>query len=169
MKTTRTARAARSTRTARTARTASAAVSLVALLALSTTACSEEDAGKAKDAVASATAKAGDAAASATAAASEKMAEVKNGVDAKGDVKVGAAKAAGDRTAAQVTVDNGTDKTHDYTVTVNFRDAGGGNLLDAVVVRVKDVAPGKSMEATARSNRTLKGETEAEVGAALRH
>ncbi|MEN8649631.1 hypothetical protein ABCR94_03000 [Streptomyces sp. 21So2-11] len=36
-----------------------------------------------------------------------------------------------------------------------------------------DVAAGKSMDATARSNRTLKvdikGDTKAEIGAALRH
>ncbi|WP_434592842.1 hypothetical protein [Streptomyces sp. A5-4] len=153
----------------KTTRTASAAVSLFALLALTATGCSEEDTNKAKDTAASATAKAGDAVASATAAASDKMAEVKDGTDAKGEVKAGATKASGDRTSAQVTVDNGTDETHDYTITVNFRDAAGGNLLDAVVVRVKDVAPGKSTDATARSNRTLKGNIKAEIGAALRH
>ncbi|MFI6644232.1 hypothetical protein [Streptomyces sp. NPDC050504] len=170
-------------RTTRTRTAVSAAVTtaaLAALLALTATGCSDEDVQKAKDGVASATAKAGEVAssatakvgeavASATAAAASKMAEVKDGVDAKGDVKVdGATKADGDRTAAGVTATNSTDKSADYTLTVRFRDSGG-NLLDTVVLNIDGVEAGKSKTGTARSNRTLSGATTAEVGQALRH
>lgn len=171
-------------RTSRTAVTASVSAAttaaLAVLLALTAAGCSDADVEKAKAGVASATAKAGEVAASATAkvgeavasataAAASKMAEVKDGADAKGDVKVdGATKEDGDRTTAEVTATNPTDKSADYTLTVNFRDSGG-NLLDTVVLNVDGVEAGKSKTGTARSNRALSGATTAEIGRALRH
>ncbi|WP_329119817.1 hypothetical protein [Streptomyces sp. NBC_01465] len=156
----------------RAARTAGA-LSVAVLVALSATACGSDDtpssvASKAGDVVSSATAKAGEAVASATAAASSKMAEVKDGVDAKDDVKAGDTKTDGDRSTAEITATNGTDKTVDYTVTVNFKDKGG-NLLDVVVMNIDGVEAGKSKSGTARSNRDLGGDATAEVGQALRH
>ncbi|MFJ2739566.1 hypothetical protein ACIO3O_07855 [Streptomyces sp. NPDC087440] len=130
---------------------------------------------KAGDVAASATAKAGEAAdkakeayASASASADEKFKDVKDGVDAKDEVKVGAVKEDGDRSTAEVTATNKETKEQTYLVQVNFRDAGG-NLLDAVVVNVKDVAAGKDGTAVAKSNRALAGEIKAEVGKVLRH
>ncbi|MEV0527136.1 FxLYD domain-containing protein [Streptomyces sp. NPDC050439] len=149
--------------------TAATATALLTLLALSTTACSESDVDKAKDRAASATAKAGEAVSSATEAASSKMAEVKDGVDAKGDVKVdGPTKSEDDRTTAAITATNPKDKKADYTISVNFRD-GDGNLLDTAVLNITDVEPGKSKSGTARSNRSLSGTPKAEISKALRH
>ncbi|MEU8887166.1 hypothetical protein [Streptomyces sp. NPDC048442] len=165
---------------------AAGAALLASVLALSVSACSEDDKSKTGDAVSNATQKAGEAAASATAKAGEakekakeayasasasasaKLAEVKDGTDAKGDVKAGDVKADGDRSAAEITATNKTDKSASYTVQVSFRDADG-NLLDTVVVSLKDVAAGKDATATARSNRTLQGDVKAEIGKALRH
>ncbi|MFC9962600.1 hypothetical protein ACFVIB_35165, partial [Streptomyces nigra] len=105
----------------------------------SATACSESDVDKAKDRAASATAKAGEAVSSATEAAASKMAEVKDGVDAKGDVKVeGPTKSEDNRTTAEITATNPKDKKADYTISVNFRD-GDGNLLDTAVLNITDV------------------------------
>ncbi|MGW7085317.1 FxLYD domain-containing protein [Streptomyces sp. NPDC054871] len=150
------------TRIATTAATA-------ALLALATTACSDSDVDKVKDRAASATAKAGEAVASATEAAASKMAEVKDGVDAKGDVKVdGPTTSENDRATAKITATNTTDKKADYTISVNFRD-GDGNLLDTAVLNITDIDANKSKSATARSNRSLSGTPKAEISRALRH
>ncbi|MGW8357867.1 hypothetical protein [Streptomyces wedmorensis] len=115
---------------------------------------------------------ASDVIASATAAvasaAQEKMNEIKDGVDAAADVKAGRTSVDGDRTVAEITATNPKDKTADYTVMVNFRD-GDGNLLDAVVLNIDGVEPGTSKSGTARSNRTLTGDTTAEIAQALRH
>ncbi|MFF0555658.1 hypothetical protein ACH4ZU_29410 [Streptomyces sp. NPDC020472] len=116
--------------------------------------------------------KAGEIVSSATAAvasaAQEKMNQVKDGVNATGDVRAGATRTDGDRTVAEITATNPEDKNADYTILVDFRD-GEGNLLDAVVLNIDGVEPGKSKTGTARSNRTLSGETKAEVSQALRH
>ncbi|MGW5775904.1 hypothetical protein [Streptomyces sp. NPDC003863] len=116
--------------------------------------------------------KAGEIVSSATAAvasaAQEKMNEVKDGVNATGDVRAGATSTDGDRTVAEITATNPKDKTADYTIMVNFRDADG-NLLDVVVLNIDGVEPGKSKTGTARSNRTLSGATKAEITQALRH
>jgi hypothetical protein len=164
---------------------AASAAALASLLALSVSACGD-DAKSAGDVVSNATQKAGEVAASATAKAGEigekakeayasasasaaaKFNEVKDGVDAKDEVKVGAVTADGDRSAAEVTASNKESKTQSYVVQVNFRDAGG-NLLDTVVVNVKDVAAGKDGTAVAKSNRTLSGDVKAEPGKVLRH
>jgi hypothetical protein len=99
------------------------------------------------------------------------MAEVKDGVDAKGDVKVdGGTKSddKDDRTTAKITATNSTDKKSDYTISVNFRD-GDGKLLDTAVLNIDGVEPSKSKSGTARSNRNLSGTPKAEIGKALRH
>ncbi|MEU6877464.1 hypothetical protein [Streptomyces sp. NPDC046712] len=140
------------------------AVSATVLLALTVptvTGCTEEDQQKAEDIVSSATA-------AVASAAQEKMNQVKGGVNATGDVKAGPTKAEGDRTTAEITATNPRDKNADYTIMVNFRDSDG-NLLDAVVLNIDGVEPGKSKTGTARSNRTLAGDTKAEVAQALRH
>ncbi|MEU4099941.1 hypothetical protein AB0F16_04860 [Streptomyces tanashiensis] len=119
-----------------------------------------------------ATDKAGEIVSSATAAvasaAQEKMNEVKDGVNAGGDVSAGPTSTDGDRTVSTITATNPKDKTADYTVMVNFRDSDG-NLLDAVVLTIDGVEPGKSKTGTARSNRTLSGDSKAEIAQALRH
>ncbi|CAM5466714.1 hypothetical protein GCM10010222_37250 [Streptomyces tanashiensis] len=119
-----------------------------------------------------ATDKAGEIVSSATAAvasaAQEKMNEVKDGVNAGGDVSAGPTSTDGDRTVSTITATNPKDKTADYTIMVNFRDSDG-NLLDAVVLTIDGVEPGKSKTGTARSNRTLSGDPKAEIAQALRH
>jgi len=116
--------------------------------------------------------KAGEIVSSATgavaSAAEEKMNQVKDGVNATGDVKAGPTSTDGDRTVAEVTATNPKDKNADYTIRVDFRD-DRGNLLDTVVLNVGGVAPGASKTATARSNRSLSGATKAEIAQALRH
>ncbi|WP_406059905.1 hypothetical protein OG462_21715 [Streptomyces sp. NBC_01077] len=115
---------------------------------------------------------AGDIVSSATAAvasaAEQKMNEVKDGVNATGDVSAGPTSTDGDRTVAEITATNPKDKNADYTVMVTFRDADG-NFLDSVVLNIDGVEPGKSKTGTARSNRTLSGEPKAEITQALRH
>ncbi|SED01864.1 hypothetical protein [Streptomyces sp. TLI_105] len=116
--------------------------------------------------------KAGQIVSSATAAvasaAQEKMNQVKDGVNATGDVRAGATRVDGDRTVAEITATNPKDKNADYTIMVNFRDTDG-NFLDSVVLNIDGVEPGKSKTGTARSNRTLSGGTKAEIAQALRH
>jgi cytoskeletal protein RodZ len=165
---------------------ATGAAVIASLLAFSVSACSEENKDKASNAVSDATQKAGEAASSATAKAEEtggrakesyasasasasaRMSEVKDGMDAKDEVVAGEMKADGDRSAVEITASNKQPKKQSYVVQVNFRDAGG-NLLDVAVVNVKDVEPGKDAKATARSNRTLKGDVEADIAKSLRH
>ncbi|MFF0434931.1 hypothetical protein ACFYU9_22170 [Streptomyces sp. NPDC004327] len=101
-------------------------------------------------------------------AAQQKMNEVKNGIDAKGDVTAGPTSTDNDRTVATITATNPTGKAADYTIWVNFRDKNG-NLLDAVVLNIDGVGAGAAKSGTARSNRTLSGATKAEVAQALRH
>ncbi|WP_406288210.1 hypothetical protein [Embleya sp. NBC_00896] len=153
------------------------AFSIAAALVLTGTACSDDNDDGGKDtsvptAIASALNSAGEAAkdalASASAAAASKLDDIKDGLDAKGDVSVGPTKTDGDRTTAEVTADNRTTSTADYTLTVDFRDPGG-NLLDTIVMNIDNVEAGTQAKGTAKSNRTLKGETVAEVGRAVRH
>ncbi|MER6911331.1 hypothetical protein ABT354_06635 [Streptomyces sp. NPDC000594] len=109
------------------------------------------------------------AVASATAAADKKLADIKGGVDAKGEITLGKPVTAGDgRTSVEVTARNTADGSKSFAVQVDFRDSGG-NLLDAAVVEVKDVAEGRTGSATALSNRSLSGAVKAEVGRAIRY
>ncbi|MFF1507111.1 hypothetical protein [Streptomyces sp. NPDC058326] len=139
-------------------RRTTAVLSLTAALAL--TGC-DTIADKAGEVVSSATA-------AVASAAQDKMNEVKDGVNARGDVKAGPTSTDGDRTVAEITATNPKDKDADYTVMVTFRD-GEGNFLDSVVVTIDGVGPGASKSGTARSNRTLSGDTRAEIAQALRH
>lgn len=140
------------------------AVTTTAALLLAVTGCTEEDRQKAEDIVSTATA----AVASAASAAQDKMNQVRDGVNATGDVKAAPTRTDGDRTTSEITATNPLDKDADYTIWVNFRDSGG-NLLDSVVLNIDGVEPGKSKTGTARSNRSLSGETKAEINQALRH
>ncbi|MGW1227165.1 hypothetical protein [Streptomyces sp. NPDC001478] len=151
------------------------AVLVAAVIAATATACSDDGdtasstVSKAASAASSAASRGADAVASATAAAGDKLDDIKDGVNAGGDVKAAAPTVDGDgRATSKVTVTNSTDSTQSYAVQINFRDASG-NLLDTVVVTVDDVASKATEDATARSNRTLEGDVKAEVGKALRH
>ncbi|MCH0568582.1 hypothetical protein I3F60_04790 [Streptomyces sp. MUM 136J] len=107
--------------------------------------------------------------ASATAEVGRTLESIKNSVDAKDDVKLGAPSTDDSgRTTVTVTADNTADSEKSFAVQVNFRN-GDGTLLDVVVVTVADVAAGSSGEATARSTHTLTGTVKAEVGTALRY
>ncbi|MEU2134387.1 FxLYD domain-containing protein [Streptomyces sp. NPDC018352] len=148
---------------------------LLATAVLSTAAgCSDggsasSTASEAASAAASAASRGADVVASATAAAGEKLNNFKNGVNARSDVELGRPSTDGDgRATVKVTAKNSSDSKKSYAIQVNFRDASG-NLLDTVVVTVDDVGAKASKDATARSNRKLSGEVEAEVGRALRH
>ncbi|MFK0021458.1 hypothetical protein [Streptomyces sp. NPDC090798] len=112
---------------------------------------------------------AGGTLASATAEAGRKFGEFKNGLDARGEVKLGdqvTIDSAG-RAAVKVTATNPTSKAKRYAVQVDFRDKGG-NLLDTVVVTLNDVPAGAAKAATARSNRALSGDVTAAVARAVR-
>ncbi|WP_435975150.1 hypothetical protein [Streptomyces sp. Qhu_M48] len=141
-------------------RTTVAALTLAATTALTLTGCDtvKETAG---GIVSTATA-------AVASAAEEKMSEIKDGVNATGDVTAGATGTDGDRTVAEITATNPKDANADYTILVTFRDADG-NFLDSVVLSIDGVAPGASKTGTARSTRTLSGEPKAEIGQALRH
>ncbi|ROR44563.1 hypothetical protein [Kitasatospora cineracea] len=124
-------------------------------------------------AASSATAAIGSAAASlgasAQAAASSALASVKGGLDAKGDVALGTATTgSGGKLSVPLTVTNHGSQSGKYTIQVNFDD-GSGNLLDAVVVNVPEVAAGASAQATAESNRSLEGSVTPVVANALRY
>ncbi|MGW1991867.1 hypothetical protein [Embleya sp. NPDC001921] len=156
---------------------AAGAISIAAVLVLTAAACGDDDNDGGGDtstpsAIVSALESAGkeakDAVASASASAASKLDEIKDGVDAKADASVGPTSVDGDRTTAEVTVANGTDKSAEYTLTVNFRD-DAGNILDVVVVDIDNVGSGKQGKTTARSHRTLSGPTKADIGRAIRH
>ncbi|MDX3236551.1 hypothetical protein PV392_12835 [Streptomyces sp. ME03-5709C] len=142
--------------------------------ALTASACSDNQgtpgakASKAASAASSLVSEGAEAVASATAAAQSQLAKIKNGVNAKDDVTLGPVTTEGGKAVAKVTATNSADKQATYTIEVTFRDANG-NLLDAVVVDIADVAPRKSGEATARSHRDLTGTVQAQVDVALRH
>ncbi|MFD7641044.1 FxLYD domain-containing protein [Kitasatospora sp. NPDC059795] len=121
----------------------------------------------------SATAKIGSAAASAgesaQAAASSALASVKGGLNAKGDVSLGSATTESDgKLSVPVTVTNHGSQPGKYTIQVNFDDASG-NLLDATVVTVPEVAAGATAQATAHSNRSLNAPVTPVVANALRY
>jgi hypothetical protein len=112
---------------------------------------------------------AGGTLASATAEAGRKFDEFKNGLNAKDEVKLGGQvtiDSAG-RATVKATATNPTSAAKTYAVQVDFRDKGG-NLLDTVVVTLKDVPAGAAKDATARSNRTLSGDVTADVARAVR-
>ncbi|MEU8849987.1 FxLYD domain-containing protein [Streptomyces sp. NPDC048384] len=131
--------------------------------ALTLTSCSDDDT---PSSVAS---RAASAFASATAEAGKQLDDIKGGVDAKGAVRLGDPTTDSDgRTTVEVTAENTTDSTKSFGVQINFRDEGG-NLLDANVVTVSDVAAGKTGKGTARSTRELGGDVRTEVARAVRY
>jgi hypothetical protein len=146
-----------------------------AALAAPLTGCSDnttpsDAVSQAASAASSLASEAGNALASATAEAGRQFDEFKNGVNAKGDVKVSDVSTDSDgRSTTKVTVTNPTSSSKSYAVQIDFRDQSGGNLLDTAVVTVDDVAAGAAKDATARSNRTLSGEVTAEVARAVRN
>ncbi|MFZ3594188.1 hypothetical protein [Streptomyces sp. BH104] len=146
----------------------------VAALTVAAAGCSDDGdtpssaASKAASAASSAASRASDVVASATAEAQKKFDDFKDGVDAKGDVKLGDVKTEGNRTTVPVTVDNSTSDTKSYAVQVSFKN-GDGKLVDTVVLNVKDVPGGDSKDATARSTHSLDGDITAGVSRALRH
>ncbi|MFJ7266679.1 hypothetical protein ACIQV3_08420 [Streptomyces sp. NPDC099050] len=121
------------------------------------------------DAVASAAAEATEAAASAAAVAKEKLGQVKDGVDAKDEVTLGASSIDGEgHTTVPVTVRNTDASTKSFAVQVNFEDESG-NPLDTVVVTVSDVPANGTGQGTARSTHKLSGTVTAQTGTALRY
>ena len=110
-----------------------------------------------------------DALSSASAAAASAVAKVKDGVDAKDQVKLGGVSTDADgKSSVEVTVTNSDSSAHDYTVNVNFLDSKG-SLVDTTVLTINKVGAGASAKGTAHSNRKLDGTVTAQVGAALRH
>ncbi|NEB00316.1 hypothetical protein [Streptomyces sp. SID13726] len=144
------------------------ALSLTGLTGL--TACSDGDTpSSVASKVASAASRAGDAVSSATAEAGRRFDDIRNGVDAKGDVRLGTPATGSDgRTTVAVTVANSADSAKSFAVEVDFTD-GGGKLLDAVVVTVSDVPAGGSGKGTARSTHELSGDVRAKVSRAVRY
>ncbi|HJD84612.1 FxLYD domain-containing protein [Kitasatospora aureofaciens] len=133
-------------------------------------------AASAGSALASAASQAGSALASAEARASEAVSAassaisgIKGGLDAKGDVTVGAVTTGTDgKSLAQLTVTNHGEQSYQYVIQVNFTD-GNGKVLDATATTVQDLAAGQSVQATARSHLTLSGPVKAEVANAVRY
>ncbi|MER5350520.1 hypothetical protein ABT093_09335 [Kitasatospora sp. NPDC002551] len=108
------------------------------------------------------------AVASAQAAASSAIAGVKGGLDAKGDVAVGAVSFVDGKAEVTLTVTNHEQEGNRYVIQVNFTD-DSGNVLDVTAVTLPDVAAGQSTEAKARSNRDLTGSVKAVVANAVRY
>ncbi|MFE7184306.1 hypothetical protein [Streptomyces erythrochromogenes] len=121
------------------------------------------------EAVSSAASEAAKAAESAAAVAKDKLADVKNGVNAKDQVSLGAVATDADGyTTVPVTVRNTDDATKSFAVQVEFKDESG-NLVDTVVVTVSDVTGQGTGQGTARSTHKLSGTVTAQTGTALRY
>ncbi|MEW2624663.1 hypothetical protein [Streptomyces sp. NPDC048106] len=128
-----------------------------------------EQAASAASAAASLASRGGDALASASAEAGRRLEEAKGGLNAKDQVSLGAVSIGGDgRATTTVTARNTASSAKSFAVQVNFTDASG-NLLDVVVLTVRNVAAHASGHGTAYSNRRLHGEVRAAVGTALRY
>ncbi|WP_328781495.1 FxLYD domain-containing protein [Streptomyces canus] len=148
--------------------TTAALLTTLALTGL--TACSDDDSpSSVASKVASAASRAGEAVSSATAEAGRRFDDVKSGVDARDDVRLGTPATASDgRTTVEVTATNSADSAKSFTVEVDFTDRDG-KLLDAVVLTVSDVPAGGTGKGTARSTHDLSGDVRAKVPRAVRH
>ncbi|MFL5996060.1 MAG: hypothetical protein ACJ736_17440 [Streptomyces sp.] len=148
--------------------TTAALLTTLALTGL--TACSDDGSpSSVASKVASAASRAGDAVSSATAEAGRRFDDVRNGVDARDDVRLGTPTTASDgRTTVEVTATNSADSAKSFTVEVDFTDRNG-KLLDAVVLTVSDVPAGRTGKGTARSTHDLSGDVRARVPRAVRH
>ncbi|MEU5796863.1 MULTISPECIES: hypothetical protein [unclassified Streptomyces] len=128
-----------------------------------------EQAASAASAAASLASRGGDALASASAEAGRRLDEAKGGVNAKDQVSLGAVTVGGDgRATTTVTARNTASAAKSFAVQVNFTD-GKGDLVDVVVLTVRNVAAHATGHGTARSNRRLHGTVRANVGTALRY
>jgi hypothetical protein len=134
------------------------------------TACSDDDSpSSVASKVASAASRAGDAVSSATAEAGRRFDDIRNGADARDDVRLGTPATASDgRTTVEVAATNTADSAKSFTVEVDFTDRNG-KLLDAVVLTVPDVPAGGTGKGTARSTHDLSGDVRAKVPRAVRH
>ncbi|MFI8420524.1 hypothetical protein [Streptomyces sp. NPDC085479] len=148
---------------------------LAGAVLLGTAACSDDGnpvsgaVSEAASAVASAAEGVTDAASEAAAKAEQQLSEVKDGVDARDEVRLGdPATDADGRTTVPVTVDNTDDQARSFAVQVTFKD-GEGKLVDTVVVTISDVPAGKPGEGTARSTHKLSGSVTPSVTTALRY
>ncbi|KQW16227.1 FxLYD domain-containing protein [Streptomyces sp. Root369] len=148
--------------------TTAALLTTLALTGL--TACSDDDSpSSVASKVASAASRAGEAVSSATAEAGRRFDDIKNGADARDDVRLGTPATASDgRTTVEVTATNSADSAKSFTVEVDFTDKNG-KLLDAVVLTVSDVPAGGTGSGTARSTHDLSGDVRAKVPRAVRH
>ncbi|MFF0091628.1 FxLYD domain-containing protein [Streptomyces canus] len=143
---------------------------LTALALTGLTACSDDDSpSSVASKVASAASRAGEAVSSATAEAGRRFDDIKNGADARDDVRLGTPATASDgRTTVEVTATNSADSAKSFTVEVDFTDRNG-KLLDAVVLTVSDVPAGGTGSGTARSTHDLPEDVRAKVPRAVRH
>ncbi|MEU3060384.1 hypothetical protein AB0P12_14735 [Streptomyces subrutilus] len=94
---------------------------------------------------------------------------MKDGVDAKGDVTLGAPTTDGEGyTTVPVSVRNTEGSAKSFAVQVDFEDESG-NALDTVVVTVTGVPGNGTGQGTARSTHKLSGTVTARTGTALRY
>ncbi|MFF2116286.1 FxLYD domain-containing protein [Kitasatospora sp. NPDC058184] len=144
---------------------AAAAVERGASAAASAASALASVAGGAGAAIASAEAQAS----AAVSAASSAVAGIKGGLDAKGDVAVGAVSTGSDgKPQVSLTVTNHGQQSYRYVIQLDFTDESG-KVLDATAVTVQDVAAGQSAQATGHANRDLSGTVKAEVANAVRY
>ncbi|MFD5946259.1 hypothetical protein ACFWAZ_13500 [Streptomyces collinus] len=149
---------------------AATALALSAVLA----GCSGDDtpadvASQAESAVGSIASEAGEAVESASAEAQQRLDDIQDGVDVKGDVTTGTPVTGSDgRVRTDVTARNTDDSARSFAVQVDFRNADG-RLVDTVIVTVDHVQAGQSATATARSTHDLSGEVRTEVARAVRY
>ncbi|SMQ17692.1 hypothetical protein SAMN06272771_4118 [Streptomyces sp. Ag82_O1-12] len=155
-------------------RWATGGAALALALSAVLTGCSGDDtpadtAGKAESAVGSIASGASEAIESATAEAGRRLDDIQDGVDVKGDVRIGTPVAGSDgRVRAEVTVRNSDDATRSFAVQVDFKSSGG-DLVDTVIVTVDHVQAGDSATATARSTHDLSGDVRTDVARAVRY
>ncbi|MEU0895897.1 hypothetical protein [Streptomyces massasporeus] len=128
-----------------------------------------DTASKAESAVGSIASGASEAIESATAEAGRRLDDIQDGIDVKGDVRIGTPVAGSDgRVRAEVTVRNSDDSTRSFAVQVDFKSSGG-DLVDTAIVTVDHVQAGESATATARSTHDLSGDVRTDVARAVRY
>ncbi|MET9576330.1 MULTISPECIES: hypothetical protein [Streptomyces] len=155
-------------------RWATGGAALALALSAVLTGCSGDDtpadtASKAESAVGSIASGASEAIESATAEAGRRLDDIQDGIDVKGDVRIGTPVAGSDgRVRAEVTVRNSDDSTRSFAVQVDFKSSGG-DLVDTVIVTVDHVQAGESATATARSTHDLSGDVRTDVARAVRY
>lgn len=155
-------------------RWATGGAALALALSAVLTGCSGDDtpaetASKAESAVGSIASGASEAIESATAEAGRRLDDIQDGIDVKGDVRIGTPVTGSDgRVRAEVTVRNSDDSTRSFAVQVDFKSSGG-DLVDTVIVTVEHVQAGDSATATARSTHDLSGDVRTDVARAVRY